>query len=539
MGAVWVPPGRQSFTDPNTGAPLEFGTLQHYVPNTTSPKTTWADESQATVNPTIITLDAAGQCLLWGSGLYRQVLKDRNGVQIWDLVTGFIAAGGGGGGDVSGPGSSTVGNFAVWGDATGTLLDDGGAMGLLAHLNTIDNSYWSGAALSVANGGTGATTASGARAALFAAGVNTTNTWTQAQTFSVAPVFGDPAGSRAALGLGALAVLSTITASYVTDFATAVLAASTVQLVAGTNMSITPVGSTLVFAASGGAGGGDVTGPGVAVNGELALFNGTTGKIIKASGGTVPSANGLSLISAADYAAMKTLLALTIGTNVQAWDADLDAIAALTSAANKVPYSTGAAAWAMADFTAAGRALVAGADAAAQRASLALGSAALQATGTSGANVPLLNGVNTWANAQTFTVAPVFTDASGTRTALALGSAALSATTDFEPAGAYSGQNAQTGTTYTLVLGDKGLLVTMSNAAANVLTVPTNASVAFPTLTRIDLASLGAGQTSIAAAGGVTINSVSGKLKLTSQNSGASLVKTGTNTWLLIGDLSA
>lgn len=36
------------------------------------------------------------------------------------------------------------------------------------------------------------------------------------------------------------------------------------------------------------------------------------------------SANGKSFVTAADYAAMKVLLALVIGTNVQAWDAQLD-----------------------------------------------------------------------------------------------------------------------------------------------------------------------------------------------------------------------
>jgi hypothetical protein len=54
----------------------------------------------------------------------------------------------------------------------------------------------------------------------------------------------------------------------------------------------------------------------------------------------------------------------------QPLDTDLTAIAALVSAADKLPYATGAGTWALANFTAAGRALVDDADAAAQRTTL-------------------------------------------------------------------------------------------------------------------------------------------------------------------------
>jgi hypothetical protein len=99
-------------------------------------------------------------------------------------------------------------------------------------------------------------------------------------------------------------------------------------------------------------------------------------------------------------------------------------------------------------------------------------------------------------------------------------------------------ENAQTGTTYTLALADAGKMVTLANAAAITLTIPTNATVAFPTNTRIDLIQYGAGQVTIAGAG-VTINSSGSKLKLTGQYSGASLWKKATDTWVLIGDISA
>lgn len=99
--------------------------------------------------------------------------------------------------------------------------------------------------------------------------------------------------------------------------------------------------------------------------------------------------------------------------------------------------------------------------------------------------------------------------------------------------------NAQTGTTYTLALSDRGKVIELNNASAITLTVPTNASVAFPTGTRIDLIQTGAGQVTISPSGGVTVNAKGAATKITGQWSGATLIKRATDTWVLIGDVSA
>jgi hypothetical protein len=98
--------------------------------------------------------------------------------------------------------------------------------------------------------------------------------------------------------------------------------------------------------------------------------------------------------------------------------------------------------------------------------------------------------------------------------------------------------NAQTGTAYTLVLGDAGEFVTMTNAAASTLTVPPNSSVAFPVGTVIEGAQLGAGQVTLTPGAGVTINGTPG-LKVAAQYGTFGLLKTATDTWLAYGRLSA
>lgn len=91
---------------------------------------------------------------------------------------------------------------------------------------------------------------------------------------------------------------------------------------------------------------------------------------------------------------------------------------------------------------------------------------------------------------------------------------------------------------YTLVLADRGKMIECTKGTANNVTVPLNSSVAYPTGTRIDVLQVGAGQVTIVATGGVTINGTPG-LKLRAQWSACSLIKRATDTWVVVGDLSA
>lgn len=100
--------------------------------------------------------------------------------------------------------------------------------------------------------------------------------------------------------------------------------------------------------------------------------------------------------------------------------------------------------------------------------------------------------------------------------------------------------NAQTGTAYTPVLGDAGKKVTMSNASANALTIPTNASVAFPVGTIISVSMIGSGTTTVTGDTGVSVNGVSGGgAAISAQYTGVTLLKIGTDAWLMEGNHGA
>ena len=102
--------------------------------------------------------------------------------------------------------------------------------------------------------------------------------------------------------------------------------------------------------------------------------------------------------------------------------------------------------------------------------------------------------------------------------------------------------NAKTAT-YTVVLTDnRNTLVTMSVASANDFLIPTNASVAFPIGSVINVSQIGAGQTTIKAvtSGTTTISSTGATAttpKLRKQFSAASCIKVATDTWYVVGDI--
>jgi hypothetical protein len=96
--------------------------------------------------------------------------------------------------------------------------------------------------------------------------------------------------------------------------------------------------------------------------------------------------------------------------------------------------------------------------------------------------------------------------------------------------------NGQTVTTYTLVLTDAGKIITATHADPQTYTIPTNASIAFPVGTIINVIQAGAGAVTLEGDTGVTVNGTSaGSVATTTQYQGAALLKTGENVWIISG----
>ncbi len=101
--------------------------------------------------------------------------------------------------------------------------------------------------------------------------------------------------------------------------------------------------------------------------------------------------------------------------------------------------------------------------------------------------------------------------------------------------------NDQTGTTYTPVLTDQyQVLVTRSNASASTMTIPTNASVAFPVGTVITVLNKGAGAVTISGAVGVTVLSAGATAAspVLNQYKSCALIQTSANNWYCVGAIA-
>jgi hypothetical protein len=107
------------------------------------------------------------------------------------------------------------------------------------------------------------------------------------------------------------------------------------------------------------------------------------------------------------------------------------------------------------------------------------------------------------------------------------------------PEGAWS--TAQTISTksenYTLDTADAGYLLKCTSGSSTQILIPTNAAEAFSIGQRVDILQYGAGQVTVAPDTGVDLRATP-TAKLRAQYSTASIIKIGTDEWLLVGDLA-
>lgn len=101
--------------------------------------------------------------------------------------------------------------------------------------------------------------------------------------------------------------------------------------------------------------------------------------------------------------------------------------------------------------------------------------------------------------------------------------------------GKYDSINNVTGTAYSIVSSDSGLLLTFGSATETTITLP-NDSVNIDIGSHIDIVRIGTGSVTLSPGVGVSINATG--LSLRSQYSAASLVKVASNTWLVVGDIA-
>jgi len=78
-----LPTPESQFLDAD-GHPYAGGTIDTFIPGTTTVKATWKDPDGTALNTAPIVLDSAGRCLIYADGDYRLILKDSAGNLVWD-----------------------------------------------------------------------------------------------------------------------------------------------------------------------------------------------------------------------------------------------------------------------------------------------------------------------------------------------------------------------------------------------------------------------------------------------------------------------
>lgn len=230
----------------------------------------------------------------------------------------------------------------------------------------------------------------------------------------------------------------------------------------GTNLTFS--GGTLSATGGGGGGSGDVTGPASSTDNAVALYNGTTGKILKDG----PLLSTYALLASPAFTGTPTAPTASAGTSTT----QLATTAFVTTADNL-------------------------------KANLA---------------------------SPTFTGTPAApTAAQGTNTTQ-LATTAFVQTEGALKANLSDTINAQTGTTYTLVAGDNGKVIELNNASAITLTCPV-LTTGFNVLIR----QTGAGQVTVATSS-TTLRNRQSQTKLAGQWAEASIAYRATNEFVLSGD---
>lgn len=102
--AALLPNARQQYFD-GLGNPLAGGSVTYNVPGTTTLKPIWLDSGESLPAQNPVTLDENGYPeqtgQTFGDGTYRQIVRDANGIVIWDNLTASTGSGGGGGGSAT------------------------------------------------------------------------------------------------------------------------------------------------------------------------------------------------------------------------------------------------------------------------------------------------------------------------------------------------------------------------------------------------------------------------------------------------------